>query len=149
MSNLEKIKTLREATGLSLGVIQRALAEAKGDQAVAEELLQSQSAALAGKKTDRVIKEGAVAAYLHGNKKLAALVALGSETDFVARSDEFQSLAYDLAMQVASMNPATVEELLGQAFIKQPELTVADWVNQHIAKWGENIKIGDFIRLAI
>lgn len=149
MSDLEKIKEIRDITGLSLGEISKSLAEANGDQAKALQILKARGVAIAEKKSGRAIKEGVVECYIHTNKKIGAMLELGSETDFVARNEEFLHLAHDLAMQVASMNAATVEELLAQPFIKDPSLTIADLVHQYVAKLGENIKIGQFVRFAL
>ena len=149
MADIDKVKKIREATNLSVGEISRALAEAGGDEAKALELLKARGAEIAGKKSTREIKEGVVESYIHNTKKVGAIISLGSETDFVARNAEFQKLARDLAMQVASMNPQTVDELLAQPFIKDAGMTVKDLIDQHIARLGENIKIGDFFRLEI
>lgn len=149
MSNIEKIKKIRETTGLSVGEISNALSEAGGDEEKALEILKKRGAFLAQKKSSRQIKEGVVAAYIHMNKKVGVILELGSETDFVARNDEFQKLAHELALQVASMNPQNTEELLAQQFIKEPSLTVSDLLNQHIAKLGENIQIRRFTRFEI
>ena len=149
MADIDKVKKIREATNLSVGEISRALAEAGGDEAKALELLKARGAEIAGKKSTREIKEGVVESYIHNTKKVGAIISLGSETDFVARNAEFQKLARDLAMQVASMNPQTVDELLSQPFIKDASLTVKDLIDQHIARLGENIKIGEFFRLEI
>lgn len=149
MSVLDLIKKIREATSLSVGEISKALKEAGGDEGRALELLKARGVAIADKKSSREIKEGVVESYIHSNRKIGALIELGSETDFVARNAEFQKLAHDLAMQVASMQPQSTEELLAQPFIKDPSLTVADLVNQHIAKLGENIRVGNFVRFEI
>lgn len=149
MPDLELVKKIREATGLSWGEIYRALQEAGGDEQGARQILKSRGVMIADKKSSREIKEGVIESYIHSTRKIGALVELGSETDFVARNVEFQRLAHDLAMQVASMHPQTVEELLTQPFIKDPSLTVADLLNQHIAKLGENIRVADFVRFEI
>lgn len=149
MADLEKVKKIRERTGLSLGEISRALQEAGGDEAQTLEILRQRGAAIADKKSSRTIKEGVVESYIHSTKKIGVLLELGSETDFVARHADFQKLAHDLAMQVASMRPPTVEELLAQPFIKDSSMTVADLINQHIAKLGENIRVGQFTRFEI
>lgn len=149
MSDIDKVKKIREATNLSIGEISRALAEAGGDEAKAMELLKARGAEIASKKSTREIKEGVVESYIHNTKKVGAIIALGSETDFVARNAEFQKLAKDLAMQVASMNPQSIDELLAQPYIKDPSLTISDLITQHIARLGENIKIGQFARLEI
>ncbi len=149
MSQIDKIKKIREATNLSVGEISKALAEAGGDEIQALEILKARGAAIANKKSTREIKEGVVECYIHNTKKMGAMVELGSETDFVARNAEFQKLARDLAMQIASMNPQSIEELLAQPFIKDTTITVSDLITQHVARLGENIKIGQFARLEI
>ncbi|MDO8495433.1 MAG: elongation factor Ts [bacterium] len=149
MSDIEKIKKIRETTGLSVGEISKAMREAEGDEAKMLEILKSRGVVIADKKSSREIKEGVIESYIHNTKKVGALLSLGSETDFVARNAEFQKLAHDLAMQVASMCPQNVEELLAQPFIKDPSVTVTDLINQHIAKLGENIRVGQFVRFEI
>ena len=149
MSDIEKIKKIREATSLSVGEISKAFSEAGGDESRVLEILKARGAAIAGKKSTREIKEGVVECYIHNTRKVGAILELGSETDFVARNEEFRKLARELAMQIASMNPQSVEELLAQPYIKDAGMTVADLINQHIARLGENIKIGQFSRLEI
>lgn len=144
MSDTDKIKQLRESTGLSLGQIKKALDEAGGNEAKAMELLKAQGLATAEKKLSREVKEGIVDSYIHANKKLGAMVEVMCETDFVARNSDFQDLAHDIAMHVAAARPGNVEELLAQPFIKDQNITVKDLVNQCIAKVGENIQIGRF-----
>lgn len=143
-SEIDKIKHLRDATGLSLGEIKKALDEAGGDQTKAKELLDKIGLQIAAKKSARQVKEGSIAVYIHNNKKLAAVVELLCETDFVGRNNEFQALAHDLAMHVAAMKPGDVNDLLAQPYIKNPDLTVQEYMNQSIAKLGENIQIGRF-----
>ncbi len=149
MSDIEKIKKIRGVTGLSVGEISKALAESGGDEARALEFLKGRGAQIASKKSTRELKEGIVESYIHSNKKVGAILELGSETDFVARNEEFKKLAHELAMQIVSMNPGDVEELLSQPFIKDNAMTVAELINQYIAKLGENIKVRNFTRLEI
>ena len=111
MADTDKIKSIRESTGLSLGQIKKALDEAGGDEAKAREILKAQGVAVAAKKSSREMKEGIVDAYIHANKKLGAMVEVSCETDFVARNSEFQRLAHDLAMHIAAAKPGTAEEL--------------------------------------
>jgi len=141
MSDVEIIKEIRDETGLSVAQISKALKEAAGDKAKAIELLRSQAGATAAKKSERVAKDGAVAAYVHTNGKIGALVSLACETDFVARNDNFKELARDLAMHASAMRPADEAEMLAQPFVKDPNLTVQELINQSIAKLGENIKL--------
>lgn len=144
MSDTTKIKHLRDTTGLSLGQIKKALDEAGDDQAKALEILKTYGVAVAEQKSSRGAKEGIIDAYIHATKKLGAVVEILCETDFVARNMEFQTLAHDLAMQVAAARPGTIDELLSQPFIKDQNITVKELINQYIAKFGENIQVGRF-----
>ena len=146
---INSIKKLRDQTGLSVADIKNALDEAKGDEAKALEILSSSGHKLAEKKTSREAKEGIVESYIHDNKKIGAIVVLHCETDFVARSRDFKELVHDLAMQIASMDPKDVDELLGQPFIKEQETTIKGLIDRNIAKLGENIKVGDFVRFSV
>jgi elongation factor Ts len=141
MSDVAIIKELRDETGLSFDKIKQALTEAGGDRAKALEVLKAQAGAAAAKKADRAATEGAVGSYVHSTGKIGALVSLACETDFVARNDEFKSLARDLAMHASAMRPATAEEMLSQPFVKEPEASVQDVINRAIAKLGENIQL--------
>lgn len=143
MSQTEIIKKLREETGLSVGDIKKALDEA-GSEEGAMELLKAKGAASAEKRASREVKDGVIASYVHANKKLASVVELLCETDFVARTDDFKNMAYDLAMHVAAMKPQTEDELLSQPFIKDGSITIKELINQAIARIGENIRIGKF-----
>lgn len=102
----ELLKQLRDETGAGIVDIKKALEAARGDAAQAVDLLRKQGKKVAAKKADRVTREGAIGSYVHANGKVAALVAVTCETDFVARTEAFQSLAHDLALHVAAANPA-------------------------------------------
>lgn len=141
---MEKIKNLRDSTGLSFNEIKKALVEAGGDVDKAKEILQKLSVQMADKKSARQVKEGTIAAYVHSNRKVAAVVELLCETDFVGRNLEFQSLAHELAMHVAAMKPGSVDDFFAQPFVKNPDITVKEFINQYIAKLGENIQVGRF-----
>lgn len=144
-SEIEIIKELREETGLSFGEIKKALTEAGGDKAKAAELLKSLGASMAAKKSGRSANEGVVESYIHTTHKKGSMVQLMCETDFVAKNDEFRTLAKDLAMHILAMKPTNAEELLAQPFVKDPNITVQDLVHQAVAKLGENIQVGDFV----
>lgn len=148
-ANIDTIKQLRDSTGFSFNEIRKALGEANGDKARAVEILKAHGADVADKKSTRTTGEGIVEAYIHATKKVGALVELLCETDFVARNPLFGQLAHELAMQVAAMDPETLVELLKQPYIKDQDVTVGEFVNQHVAKLGENIKVGKFVRLQI
>ena len=105
---MELIKSLRERTGAGIVDVKKALEESGGDEDAAIRLLRERGAAKAVKKTDREAKEGVIATYLHSNGRVAAMVKLYCETDFVARNDDFQELGRDIAMHVAAMNPSVL-----------------------------------------
>lgn len=146
---LDKIKKLREQTGAGMIDVKKALDEAGGDETKALELLRARGQEKAAKKSDRIAGEGFIASYIHANGKVGAMVKLMCETDFVARNDEFKDLARDIAMHVVAMNPEDTSLLLAQPFVKDPEITVNDLIVRHIGKIGENIQVGEFIRMEI
>lgn len=139
-----KIKQLRDSTGLSFNDIKKALDEAGDDVNKAMEILKAQGALVANKKSSRQVKEGIIETYVHSTRKLGCILELLCETDFVARNEEFRSLAHELAMHIAAMRPIGVEELLSQPYVKDPSLIIKDLLNQTIAKLGENIQVGRF-----
>lgn len=146
---LNLIKKIREQTGLSVSDIKRALDEAGGREERALELLRLHGHRIAEKKSSRQASQGIVESYVHSNGKMGVILVLNCETDFVAKSSEFKALAHDLAMQIASMDPKDAEELMSQPFVKDQGRTVKDLITDHIAKLGENIKVGKFSRLEI
>jgi elongation factor Ts len=102
----ELIKKIRETTGAGVMDIKKALVEANNNEEKAIEILRKHGQKVAAKKSaERIAKEGIIEAYTHSNGKVASLVMLSCETDFVARNSEFKELAHDIAMQVAAMNP--------------------------------------------
>ena len=107
-SALAQVKELRERTGAGIVDCQRALTESGGDVEKAIVFLREKGLATAAKKAGRVAAQGAVSAYVHGGGKIGVLVEANCETDFVARTEEFQRLVKDLAMQVAAANPRYV-----------------------------------------
>lgn len=144
MSDIEKIKNLRDSTGLSFNEIRKALEEVGGDEERAREILHKLGAQMAAKKSSRQAKEGIVDSYIHSTRKVGSMVELLCETDFVARNLEFQKLAHELAMHITAMKPGSVEDLLNQPFVRDQDVTVRDFINQSIAKLGENIQVGKF-----
>ncbi|MDD5489491.1 MAG: translation elongation factor Ts [Candidatus Moranbacteria bacterium] len=104
----DQVKKLRELTGASIMECREALENAGGDTEKAREYLRRKGKEKAQKKSGRETSEGIVAAYVHSNKKIGALVEIRCETDFVAKNSEFQELAYDIAMHVAAMSPKYV-----------------------------------------
>lgn len=99
------IKKIREATGMSIIECKKALEEAGGDQNRALKILENRSRFVAAKKQERSVKAGTIDAYIHLNGKIGVLLALYCETDFVARNPEFKELAHDIALQIAAANP--------------------------------------------
>lgn len=146
---IDSIKKIRAETGLSVSDIKKALDEAGGSEEKAFELLRERGHRIAEKKSSRQADQGIVESYIHSNGKMGVILVLNCETDFVAKSPEFKALAHDLAMQIASMDPKDAEELMGQPFIKDQARTVKELITGHIAKLGENIKVGEFVRLEI
>lgn len=105
MITSDTVKELRDRTGISVMQCKIALEEAGGDMEKALMLLRKKGSSIADKKGDRSLGSGALASYVHANKKVAAIVELQSETDFVSKNEEFVKLAYELALQVAATNP--------------------------------------------
>ncbi len=140
-----KIKELRESTGLSFSEIKKALDQSGGDDARAIEILNALGASMAMKRSARQVKEGLVVSYIHGTGKKGVLAEVLCETDFVARNEDFKTLARDIAMHIVAMKPINTEELMNQEFIKDPSIKVRDLINKIIAKTGENIQIGKFV----
>lgn len=149
MISTETIKQLRERTNLSIMECKRALEEAGGDESKALKILGKKGKEKALKKSTREAKQGLVESYIHNNEKLGVILELNCETDFVARNEEFKKTAHEIAMHIAALNPKDLEELLSQPFIKDEQKTVGDLISEAVAKLGENIKIGKFLRLEI
>jgi len=105
MASLELIKKIREQTGAGMSDVNKALAEANGDEAKALEILRKNGSKIMAKKADRETKEGLVESYVHLNGKLGVLVMIACETDFVARTDLFKEFAHEVALQIAAANP--------------------------------------------
>lgn len=142
----------------------RALEAAGGDIAQAEAALREKGLTKAASKSDRATAEGVVEAYIHAGNRIGAIVEINCETDFVARTEEFKDLAHNLAMQVAAMAPAYLDEadlpadetrkaeevcLLSQAFIRDPSKTVNDLVLDVRARVGENVRVTRFTRFGL
>ena len=140
------VKDLREKTGAGMMDCKKVLTETDGDMEKAIELLRERGIAKAAKKSDRVAAEGLVAAYVSEDRKVGAVVEVNSETDFVAKNEEFRTFVIDIAEQIAKENPANVEELLNQKSIKNAEKTVQEVLTDKIATIGENMSIRRFDR---
>ncbi|MBQ6436587.1 translation elongation factor Ts [bacterium] len=149
MISASDIKKIREETGAGMLDCKKALEAADGDWDKALAWLKEKGLANAAKKADRATNEGYVASYVHTTGKIGALAELLCETDFVARNEEFRSLAGEIAMQVAAMAPENVAELLEQELVKREGVTVEEAIKQLSGKIGENMSLGRFTRLMI
>jgi len=142
------VKQLREETGAGIADCKNALEESAGDMAKAKEILKQKGLDKAGAKSDREAGEGIVEAYSH-NGKIGVLVELRCETDFVAKTEDFKTLAHELALQIASMNPEDAEGLLKQDYVRDPSIKVEDLIKMSISKLGENIRVASISRIAL
>lgn len=143
------VKKLRTQTGAGVMDCRKALEEAKGNFAKAIEIVRQKGLARAEKKQDRETKAGHLAAYVHANNQIAALVEVRTETDFVARNEELQAIAKDIAMQIVAMQPADIAELLEQEFIKNPSITVEEMIKELSGKVGEKLVVARFVRYQV
>ncbi|MEA2524432.1 MAG: elongation factor Ts [Thermomicrobiales bacterium] len=170
-----QVKELRERTGAGIMECKRALEETDGNMDRATDVLKQQGLAKAEKKAGRSASQGVVEPYIHAGGRIGSIVEVNCETDFVARTADFRSLAHDLAMQVAATSPRFVSEeeigpdefaslerefgdrkraleavsLLDQPFIKDPKLSIRDLVKAQIGKLGENIVVRRFARFEV
>lgn len=190
----DAVKELRASTGCGMVDCQKALHETKGDVEKAVLWLRQKGKATAAKKSQRATHEGVIAAYVHTNQKIAVLVSLLCESDFVARNEKFQQLAKNIALHIAATDPLAVKPedisaelidketsiakeqaassgkpaaiqdkivsgkittfkkehaLLTQAYVREPQKTIQDIINEAIAELGENISVAKFARLTI
>lgn len=159
----EAIQKLRAETGAPLLECRKALEDAGGNAAKARELLRERGKLVAAKKGERPAREGTIGVYVHNGGRVAGMVLLRCETDFVAQNPVFQELARDLAMQVVAMNPAVLrpeetpagDEAKAVAFLAQPfvkdasgKTSVSDLLAAKILQLGEKIVVAEFTRLA-
>lgn len=148
MYSIEAIKELREQTGLSIMDIKNALIESRGDQEKALEILKDKGLSVMKKRAEKSARQGIVESYVHQGR-IGVLVVLNCETDFVARNQDFQHLAHELALQISAMKPANVQELLEQEYIRDPTQKVKDILSAMTGKVGEKIVISKFVRLEL
>lgn len=146
---VDQIKQLREETGAPVMECRSALEEAGGDFKIATEILKKKGAQRAAKKSSRETKSGRIEVYSHNEGKIGVMVEVSCETDFVARNDEFKNLTHEICLQIASMKPQNVEELLKQPWIRDDKKTIEDLVKELIAKIGENMEVRRFERYEI
>ncbi len=150
-ASTQDIKELREKTGAGIMECKRALEEG-GSMEQAEKLLKEWGVAFAAKRAGAEASQGVIDSYVHAGR-IGALIELNCQTDFVARTDDFKTLAREIAMQVAATNPTRISSaesetsedgdvpLLDQPYIRDPSRTVQELVNEAIAKTRENIVI--------
>ncbi len=122
--SMDAVKELREKTGAGVGDCRKALIEAGGNIEKAIDYLREKGIASAAKKSSRTAKEGRIYSYIHTNGKVGAMVEINCETDFVARTDEFENLLKDIAMQIAAMSPLYVkrEDIPQEVLDKEREI---------------------------
>lgn len=164
MVTVELVRTLREQTGAGVMECKEALVESGGDLDKAADALRAKGLAQVAKRAGRDTTEGVIEAYVHTGGRVGAIVELGCETDFVARTDDFKGLAHDIAMQVAAMAPTYVDKtemeegdtrpvaqvsLLQQPFIKSSGTSVGEVIQELAAKVGENVRVLRFTRLSL
>lgn len=188
------VKELRDKTGAGMMDCKKALAESDGDIEKAIDYLRKKGLQQVEKKVGRQTKEGIIQAYIHPGSRLGVLLEVNCETDFVARTQDFQEFAKDVAMQIAAANPLCIDRgdlgqnfiekeldiyraqareqgkpdhiierfvqgkldkyyqdvcLLEQSFVKDPNKTIRDLLNEKIAKLGENIILKRFVRFQL
>jgi elongation factor Ts len=157
----ELVKKLRERTGAGIMDCKRALVAANGDLGQAEIILRKQGIAAASRKESRSTKQGLIGSFISPDGKLGVLVEVNCESDFVARTEDFQALTADIAAHIAETKPKVVrldevteaeranfrehEALYQQRFAKDQNTTVGELVKTKIAKLGENITISRFV----
>lgn len=146
--SIDVLKKLRKETSAGVSDCRQALADARGDYEKALKFLNERGIDKASKKEGKETSEGVVEAYVHQGK-VGVLVELRCETDFVARTDDFKNLAHEIALQVCSMNPKNIKELLKSAYIRDASLTIDAFIKLTIAKVGENITVAQFERLEL
>jgi len=177
----QMVKDLREQTGAGIMDAKRALESAGGDFTKASQIIRQQGLDRAEKKSDRAASQGLVWSYIHGGQagqsggRIGTLVEVNCETDFVARTDDFRTLARDLAMQIAATNPRYISPddipadvlvkgeaefgdrekfveqvaLLAQPFVKDPKRTIQDLIKEQVGKLGENIVVRRYARFEL
>ncbi len=162
--DVKLVRDLRDQTGAGIMDCKEALEKADGDMEKAILALREKGVASATKRVGKDTNEGIIETYLHTGGRVGAMVELGCETDFVARTEEFQKLAHDICMQIAAMGPVYVDEseieegddrppaqvaLMLQPYIKNSSSSVGEMVRELAGKVGENIKVVRFTRLAV
>lgn len=162
--DVKLVRDLRDQTGAGIIDCKEALESSDGDMEKATLALREKGVASATKRVGKDTNEGIIETYLHTGGRVGAMVELGCETDFVARTEEFQKLAHDICMQIAAMGPVYVDEseieegddrppaqvaLMLQPYIKNSSSSVGEMVRELAGKVGENIRVVRFSRLSV
>ena len=148
MVTINQLKQLRDETGISISECKKALIEAKGDFKKAKEILKKWGKKFAASAEKREVGQGLVESYVHPGKRIGSMVELRCESDFVARSENFQKLAHELCLQIVASSPKEIP-LLEQPWIKDESKTIKDMLNEAISLFGENIVLKNFVRYEI
>jgi elongation factor Ts len=168
---VDLIKDLRNMTNASVAHCKKALEEAEGDLKKAAQILRKRGLEIAAGRKDRIVKEGRIEAYVHHGNKIGVLLEVDCESDFVAKNSEFAQFTKDLAMQIAASSPLYIKKedvpasaleqekdkeefyknhcLLEQPFVKDPSITIKDYLGSIMTKIGENIVIRRFTRFKV
>ena len=141
--NLEDLKKLREQTSAGVADCRLALEESKGDLKKATEILRKKGIERAEKKSEREVKAGVVFSYIHHTGRVGSILSLACETDFVAKTDDFQKLGKEIAMHLAATGS------LDTPYIRDTSKSIQDLIKQTIGKLGENSQSVDFKVLSI
>jgi len=149
--DLTKLKILRRQTAVSFSACKKALEETNNDLEKAKIKLRDWGVEKAAQKADRPTAQGVIAAYVHHNQRVASMVELACETDFVAGNADFRALAQEIAMQAASTPKEieTVGDFLKMEYIREPSKTVSDLLKEAVLKFGENIQLKRFLKWQI
>jgi elongation factor Ts len=139
---------LRELTNAGVMECKRALEEANGDFERAVQIIKEKGLLKAETKKERKAGAGGIFSYIH-NKRIGVLLLLRAETDFVVKSEPFQELANEVLMQIAAVNPESVEVLLDSPYIKDESKKFSEVIKEAIAKVGENIEVEKFARFEV
>lgn len=148
-SNIKDIKKLREETGAGVLDVKKALEEFDGDVEKAKEKLLEKAKEKAATKGDRETGDGLVYSYIHTGGKAGSMILMACETDFVAKTEDFQNLCKEVAMQACTADYESVDELLDAEYIRDDSKKVKDLITEAIAKLGENITLKKFVKYSI
>ena len=149
MKDIKKIKELRDDTGAGVMEAKEMLEKHDGDIKKAKEELMKKASAKAAKKADRVAGDGLVYSYIHNKGKVGSMLLMACETDFVAKTDDFQKLCKEIAMQICTDEYKDVDEILKSPYMRDESKTIQDLINETLAKVGEKIELKKFIKYTI